>query len=90
MRTYLLTWNPEKYHWDSLKLDIEKFEKEGSLLTAWSCGVTRSIVKGDRVFMMRLGGEPRGIFASGYVEGYDALEGSQQPVRDDSDVYEGE
>lgn len=33
----------------------------------WSCGNTKQIGKGDRVFLIRLGKEPKGIVGSGWV-----------------------
>ena len=33
----------------------------------WSCGNTKQIEKGDRVFLIRLGIEPKGIIGSGWV-----------------------
>lgn len=65
MATYLLTWNPTKWHsWgDNLEDD---FEKKGNIYFGrWSCGKTKSIRADDRVFLIRLGKEPRGIVASG-------------------------
>jgi hypothetical protein len=41
--------------------------EEGSALQRWSCGNTRKIGVGDRVFLLRQGVEPRGIVASGVV-----------------------
>lgn len=76
MATYLLTWNPAKWGWDELNEDIETVNHQGYGLFTWSCGVTRKIIPGDRVFLIKLGRkEPRGIMASGWVA---------------SDVFEGE
>ena len=33
----------------------------------WTCGVNKSIAPGDRIFLIRLGVEPRGMIASGYA-----------------------
>ena len=74
MATYLLTWNPKKWHWwgDNLEDD---FEKDGDMyFGSWSCGKSKNIHPDDRVFLIRLGKEPRGIVASGWA---------------DSEVYEG-
>lgn len=67
MPTYLLTWNPKKWHWwDDLR---DSFDKIGSnYYGSWSCGKSKRIGKGDRVFLIRLGKEPRGIVGSGYAE----------------------
>ncbi len=67
MATYLLAWNPDRWHWSDLN-DVVKRVAQGELvLIRWSCGSTRRIARGDRVFLIRLGQEPRGIFGSGTV-----------------------
>ena len=55
MATFLLTWNPDI--WD------------GAITSpmGWSCGHTKRIVPGDRLFLMRQGREPRGICAAGWA-----------------------
>jgi 5-methylcytosine-specific restriction protein A len=68
MATYLLTWNPQKWRWEDLQEDINELRKKGTLLFRWSCGNSKRIVKGDRVFLLRQGEEPRGIIASGWAE----------------------
>lgn len=67
MATYLLTWNPNRWVWENLQECIEKVNEFGFSETSWSCGVTKRIISGDRVFLMKLGGEPKGIMASGWV-----------------------
>jgi 5-methylcytosine-specific restriction protein A len=68
MATYLLTWNPQKWDWHSLKQDIEKCRRKGFLDDQWSCGVTKRIRPNDRVFLIKLGSEqPTGIMASGHA-----------------------
>jgi hypothetical protein len=74
--TYLLTWNPEQWPWKRLQKDILEAEKYGFHADSWSCGVTRKIVQGDRVFLIKLGKEPpRGIMASGLVTSEDVYPG---------------
>jgi 5-methylcytosine-specific restriction protein A len=68
MATYLLTWNPKKWHWwgDNLEDDVEK---DGDMyFGGWSCGNSKNIHIDDRVFLIRLGKEPRGIVASGWAD----------------------
>ena len=58
--SYLLTWNPNKYHVggnSGVELDTEQ---------QWSCNSTKPQV-GDRVYLMKVGIEPRGIIAAGIV-----------------------
>ncbi len=50
--TYLLTWNPD--HWDG----------EIKPMMNWSCGHTKRIQPGDRLFLISQGREPRGVCAS--------------------------
>jgi 5-methylcytosine-specific restriction enzyme A len=68
MATYLLTWNPQKWQWEGLQEDIDELAGKGSLIFRWSCGNSKRIVKGDRVFLLRQGEEPRGLMASGWAE----------------------
>lgn len=77
MTTYLLTWNPNLWHrtkeeWQEdiaqlAKLGPEEFERvEG--ISRWSLGANyRRIRRGNRLFLTRVGSEPRGIFASGHA-----------------------
>jgi len=67
MNTYLLTWNPLKFPWDEIYDDIDEIEKKSYLFGTWSFGNRNNIKKDDRFFMIKLGMEPRGIFASGVV-----------------------
>lgn len=76
MGTYLLIWNPSLWHWTEEEVQdyIARLEKLGPAElrddpgSRWSLGTNyRRIQTGDRLFLMRLGSEPRGIFASGYA-----------------------
>lgn len=67
MATYLLTWNPARWHWENPQECIAAIEDTGFYEDLWSCGVTKRIMPGDRVFLMRLGKEPRGIMAAGHA-----------------------
>jgi 5-methylcytosine-specific restriction protein A len=66
--TFLFTWNPQKWEWTDLQKNIDLLEKVGYFSSRWSCGKSKSIKKGDRVFLVRLGDEPRGIMGSGYAK----------------------
>ncbi|MEK7466202.1 MAG: HNH endonuclease [Planctomycetota bacterium] len=67
MRTILLTWNPELWP----DLDAAEFAadiaKRGSAKSRWSCGGSKNIHRGDRVFLLKQGAPPRGVIASGRV-----------------------
>lgn len=80
MATYLLTWNPNRWHWTEQEfqediaqlgeLGPEVFERVNDN-SRWSIGTNyRRIQPGDRVFLTRVVEEPRGIFASGHVASY--------------------
>jgi 5-methylcytosine-specific restriction enzyme A len=67
MTTYLLTWNRDKWAWSDLQESINGLRRDGHRDERWSCGGTKKIGVGDRVFLIKLGQEPRGIVAAGYV-----------------------
>lgn len=71
MKTWLLTWNIERWPWDDsingYKELINDIEQEGHTFCKWTCGVNKSIQKGDRIFLIKLGDMPKGIVASGYA-----------------------
>lgn len=66
MATILFLWNPKKWAWTNLELQIEEL-KEGKIVKEpWSTGNRKKGIKdGDRFLMMRLGQEPKGIMAYG-------------------------
>jgi 5-methylcytosine-specific restriction enzyme A len=67
MNTYLLAWNPNRWKWVELSDEADQ-TAAGTIVTGrWSCGNTKKIQKGDRVFLIRLGVEPKGIMGSGWV-----------------------
>ena len=68
INTYLFTWNPDKWDWCDLKENIRSLNSVGYFEKSWSCGNTKSIRKGDRVFLVRLGRDPKGIMGSGYAK----------------------
>jgi 5-methylcytosine-specific restriction protein A len=65
--TFLLTWNPAKWTWTDLEEASQQTTAGNPYTEHWSCGNTKRIQRGDRVFLMRLGREPRGIMAAGWV-----------------------
>jgi hypothetical protein len=65
--TYLLTWNPKLWIWKELPYLVEKKKMGSDVILRWSCGNRRDIEVGDRVFIIRLGRPPKGIFANGVV-----------------------
>ena len=67
MPTYLLAWSSRRWEWDDLPEMADAVRKGEETTTRWSCGTSTRLQKGDRVFLIRLGVKPRGIFASGIV-----------------------
>jgi 5-methylcytosine-specific restriction protein A len=64
--THLLAWNPTKYRWGSLEDELRGANGTSSLM-GWSVGNVRNIQPGDRLFLIRLGQDPRGIVGSGWA-----------------------
>jgi 5-methylcytosine-specific restriction enzyme A len=62
---YLLTWNPKRWSWDDLEEDANATEEGRLVEMLWSCGRTKHIEPGSRVFLLRQGLDPRGIIGSG-------------------------
>jgi hypothetical protein len=64
-KTYILTWNPLAYPWKEMEQQAEAVRVIGHLDADWTCGRTKRISDGDRIFLLRQREEPRGIVASG-------------------------
>jgi 5-methylcytosine-specific restriction protein A len=68
MKTYLFTWNPKRWQWKDLGLRANESASGKIISEPWSCYAnSKRIKKGDRAFLIRLGEEPRGIIASGWI-----------------------
>jgi 5-methylcytosine-specific restriction protein A len=65
--TYLLTWNPRNWPWNDLEEMVELTAEGRPVDDHWSCGNTKRIRTGDRLFLLRQGEEPRGIMAAGWA-----------------------
>ncbi len=67
--TFLLLWNPNYFQFEEGEVvdNIATIEEYGVAFNRWSTGNTKKIQPGDRMFLLRLGVEPRGIVASGYA-----------------------
>lgn len=48
--------------------DVKALKERGFVDSRWSCGGTKRIETGDRLFLLRQGREPRGIMASGFAK----------------------
>ena len=67
MKAYLFGWNPLKWPWKDLDKDIKKLAETGHLEDNWSVISHKSIKPGDRAYIVKVGVEPKGIFASGTI-----------------------
>ena len=67
MRAYLFGWNPVKFKWDNIDNDIQTLKETGKFEDDWSAVSHKSIQPGDRAYIVRVGLEPKGIFASGNI-----------------------
>ncbi len=67
MQTFLLAWNPEIWPWHDLPEMADKVGREGSAERWWRCVSHRKAQPDHRVFLIRLGVEPRGIMAAGWI-----------------------
>lgn len=86
MNTYLLIWNPKRWHWD-IEPDIAALKAQGFFDGRWSCGRTKRIESGDRVYLLRQGMEPRGIMASGQAKSSPYPKAHWDESRDDDALY---
>ena len=82
---YLLAWNPEKWPWSNLPEAARDLRNGVQLASAdsevsWSV-VNHGIKSGDRIFVVRVGTEPKGIVASGTATSsvYEAAHHSSEP-----------
>lgn len=65
-RSWLLSWNPSKWSWDTLAADRAKTMSGEKADNRWRCNSTKPR-EGDRVFLIRTGSPPKGIVAAGKV-----------------------
>ncbi len=67
MTTFLLAWNPRRFQWGDLHVELNRLRRGGSARDAWTVGSSTLPRSGDRFFLIRLGEPPRGIVASGKI-----------------------
>ena len=67
MKTFLFVWNPKNWDWEKLSDQIKEIESRGRSAESWTVQSHKKIKPGDRVFLVRVGLDPKGIMASGYV-----------------------
>jgi hypothetical protein len=64
-KAYLLTWNSLRWPWVGLAQEAGHVAAGEVVTSRWGCGRNKHIQPGDRLFLLKQGAEPRGIFASG-------------------------
>lgn len=67
--------------------DLAALKARGFFDGRWSCGRTKRIEAGDRLFLLRQGREPRGIMASGYAKSAPYSDKHWDKSRDDEALY---
>jgi 5-methylcytosine-specific restriction protein A len=68
MSTFLLTYNPKIWEWNTIEHDIEVVKKNGFVKTTWDC-FSKQPKEGDLFFIMALGtSKQKGVFCYGCVE----------------------
>jgi hypothetical protein len=81
MSTFLLTWNPARWHWANLA-EVSRQTAEGTpYASRWSTGNTKKITRGDRVFLLKQGEPQRGIIAAGWVTSEEVYEAPHYDVQ---------
>ncbi len=74
INTWLLAYSPKHYDWENAEKQhsfdtlLDNVRNGGSYIDSWRCA-SKKVKAGDRVFIIRLGDEPKGIIASGYAVG---------------------
>lgn len=67
MKTYLFVWNPKRWFWEDIEENITEIDLTGKCSQSWSCGTNKSIAPGSRIFLVKLGTEPKGIIGAGFA-----------------------
>jgi 5-methylcytosine-specific restriction protein A len=67
MRTFLLAWNPHKWSEEYFSEYVEDFHNNGRARGSWSVGQRRDLPVGSRLFLVRVGDQPKGLIASGWA-----------------------
>ena len=66
MNTFLINWNPNAWYWAKIEEEIALVEKKTGDIRPWRFA-NKKVQPGDRIYLIRLGKEPKGIFGSGYA-----------------------
>lgn len=72
VNSWLLAYNLEKYDWENVSEEysfdtmLKRIHNGGAYFDTWKC-MNLNIKEGDRIYIIKLGEEPRGIIAKGYA-----------------------
>jgi hypothetical protein len=66
MTAWLLSWNPKNWEWDTFFRERAITASGRPVEDTWSCA-NSAAAKGDTVYLVRTGDEPRGIIARGVI-----------------------
>jgi MrcB-like, N-terminal domain/AAA domain (dynein-related subfamily) len=66
MTAWLLNWNPKNWDWTNFYRDRAITASGQSIQDTWSCA-NSAAAKGDTIYLVRTGDDPRGIIARGLV-----------------------
>lgn len=64
--TWLMAWNPERWHWESFQDDRLKIASGENVTIPWRTASTQ-LREGDTFYLVRVGQEPRGLIARGNI-----------------------
>ena len=65
MAAFLLSWIPDKFHWNTLRKQIARVRRKGFVRSRWSCGNRTYLPKGSEFFLIQLGPAPKGLVGRG-------------------------
>ncbi len=65
MAAFLLSWNPDIFHWNTLRKQIARVRRKGFVRSRWSCGNRTYLPKGSEFFLIRLGSAQKGLVGRG-------------------------
>jgi len=81
MKAILLVWNPKKWAWTDLEAQVFAVRHKGKVREGWNVGNLRQVSVGTRVFLIRVGLEPKGIVGAGYSCSDDLMGPHWDPAR---------
>ena len=68
MPAFLLTWKESGWHENIVEL-LDRFDRLGHVKTRWRIHAHRMAKSGDRVWILKQGRGPKGIFGVGTIAG---------------------